>query len=180
MAKTAQAQLIALFNADNASLAHALVEADVTFGGVATYAPADNADKRNSKLTLTAKDDSVNFSGTKELHYTRLALALGSIEITPDSDADWESSSKALETLNAELKKLHPDDEFTAQEATADVVTYADGEDANGHATRTYALDSSHIKWLATETLLVVTRLPKPVEKTDLSTTNGELNGFSE
>lgn len=172
MAKTAQSQLVAIFNTDNPSLAQALTDTDVTFGAVAEYAPADETDTRNTNVSITAVEDSTHFTGTKELHYTRLAASVVGAKAVTDDQADWDADDEVLAFLNADVISAgKPDDSFVASELE---LVRTDGE--NGEKIITIAIKAGHLKYLP-GTLATYT-ITQEVQKTDLSSTNGELNGF--
>lgn len=173
MAKTAQAQLIALFNTGNSGLAQALAESDVTFGAVAAYTPADGSDTRNSKLTITAVSESTYFSGEKELHYIRLAAGIVGAKAVTDDQADWDTDAEVLAFLNADVVTAgKTDDAFATSELT---FTRTDGE--NGEKIIKVDIKAGHLKYLpGTVATYTVTQ---EIQKTELSSTNGELNGFS-
>lgn len=176
MATSAKAQLIALFNTANASLPQALAEADVTFGAVAAYTPADGGDTRNSKLTLTAVAESTHFTGEKELHYTRLAASIVGAKAVTDDQADWDTDAEVLAFLNADVAAAgNTVDQFALADLT---ITRTDGADGDaGKKIIKVDINAGHIKFLA-GTLATYT-ITQEVTKTDLSSTNGELNGFS-
>lgn len=70
MAKAFNLQLIEAVKAKNPDTASKLTVEDVNFGAVEDYTDESG---RNTKVVLTAKEESVNFTGNKEFHYTRLA-----------------------------------------------------------------------------------------------------------
>ncbi|ANZ48737.1 hypothetical protein BIZ83_gp116 [Erwinia phage vB_EamM_ChrisDB] len=171
---SAQTQLVALFNAKNTGLAQALAVADVDFGAVAVYTPGDGGDTRNSKLTITAKAGSEHFSGEKELHYTRLAGAglVGNKALTEDQ-ADWDTDEEVLAKFNADVIAAgKTEDAFVESELT---FTRTDGQD--GAKVITVAIKAGHIKFIEGDA--AVYTITQEVVKTDLSTTNGELDGFT-
>ncbi|QVW55317.1 hypothetical protein pEaSNUABM29_00277 [Erwinia phage pEa_SNUABM_29] len=170
---SAQAQLVALFNAVNGSVPNALVVADVTFGAVSAYTPADGGDTRNTKLIITAAAESANFIGEKELHYIRLDVAdgIGDKTITADQ-ADWDEDSEVLAKVNADFQVTHPDDEFALSDLT---ITRSDGTGTDKIIA--VAIKDGHIKFLGNS--LAQYTIKQEVTKTDLSTTNGELDGFT-
>ena len=171
---SAQAQLVALFNAKNTGLAQALVVADIDFGAVAAYTPADHKDKRNAKLTITAKSGSEHFTGEKELHYTRLAGAalVGNKALTEDQ-ADWDTDEEVLAKFNADVIAAgKTEDAFVASELT---FTRTDG--GSGEKIITVAIKAGHIKYIEGDA--AVYTITQVVVKTDLGTTDGELSGFN-
>lgn len=170
---SAKDQLVALFNAANSGLPSPLTAADVTFGAVADYSPADSGDTRNSKLTITATEESANFTGEKELHYTRLNLSdfIGAKAVTADQ-AEWDTDEEVLAFVNAELfGDGETEDAFALSELT---ITREDG--SSGEKIITVKVKEGHIKYQPAS--LAVYTVTQPIVKTDLSTTNGELGGF--
>lgn len=170
--KSFKDQLVALFNAKNSSLAQALASADVDFGTVEDLTGGDAG--RNTKLTVTAKGDSVHFTGSKELHYIRIASAalIGAKAVT-DDQADWDTDEEVLAFVNADLITAgKTEDAFTAAELT---IGRTDGED--GEKVISVSVNAGHIKYLPG--LLVAYTVTQEIVKTDLSTTDGELDGFT-
>lgn len=173
---TAQAQLVALFNAKNPSLAQALAVADVDFGAVATYTPADGQDTRNSKLTITAKEGNTHFTGAKELHYTRLAAEVVGAKAVTDDQADWDTDAEVLAFLNADVIAAgKTEDAFALGDLT---ITRTDGADADaGKKIIKVDINAGHIKYLP-GTIATYT-ITQEIVQQDLSATNGELDGFT-
>lgn len=173
---TAQAQLVALFNAKNSGLAQALAVGDVDFGAVAAYTPADGQDTRNSKLTITAKSDSAHFTGDKELHFTRLAASIVGAKAVTDDQADWDTDAELLAFLNADVIAAgKTQDAFALSELT---ITRTDGADADaGKKIIKVDLNAGHIKYLP-GTIATYT-ITQEIVKQDLSASNGELDGFT-
>lgn len=170
---SAKDQLVALFNAANSGLSSPLTAADVTFGAVADYSPADSGDTRNSKLTITATAESANFTGEKELHYTRLDSLniIGAKAVTADQ-AEWDTDEEVLAFVNADLIAAGlTKDAFALSELT---ITREDG--SSGEKVITVMVKEGHIKCRPAS--LAVYTVTQPIVKTDLSTTNGELDGF--
>lgn len=171
---SAKDQLVALFNAANSGLPSPLTAADVTFGAVADYSPADSGDTRNSKLTIsTVTAESANFTGEKELHYTRLNLSdfIGAKAVTADQ-AEWDTDEEVLAFVNADLIAAGlTEDAFALSELT---ITREDG--SSGEKIITVKVKEGHIKYQPAS--LAVYTVTQPIVKTDLSTTNGELDGF--
>lgn len=170
---SAKDQLVALFNAANSGLPSPLTAADVTFGAVADYSPADSGDTRNSKLTITATEESANFTGEKELHYTRLDSLniIGAKAVTADQ-AEWDTDEEVLAFVNADLIAAgKTEDAFALSELT---ITREDG--SSGEKIITVKVKEGHIKYQPAS--LAVYTVRQPVVNTDLSTTNGELDGF--
>lgn len=98
---SAKDQLVALFNAANSGLPSPLTAADVTFGAVADYSPADSGDTRNSKLTISREDGS---SGEKVI---TVMVKEGHIKFQPASLAVYTVTQPIvktdLSTTNGEL-----------------------------------------------------------------------------
>ncbi|ANZ49247.1 hypothetical protein FDI85_gp119 [Erwinia phage Machina] len=172
---TPQAQLVALFNAKNASLPQALVVADVTFGAVDVYTPGDGGDTRNTKLTITAVADNAHFTGEKELHYTRLSSGIvGPKAVTADL-ADWDTDAEVLAILNADVIAAgKTEDAF----ALADLTITREGTGTNEDPmVIDVSINAGHIKYLPGQ--VATYTVTEEIQKTDLSTTDGELDGFT-
>lgn len=168
MAKTSQEQIVELFNAANPSLPSALTVADVDFGAVA--AAAEGAEK-NTTLTITAKSGSLNFSGSKELTYNRIAFTAGAVPVDDDM-TNWDTNDEVLAHFNTLVQQTHADDAFSLDEVT---ITTAANADDSTKTDVTVAIKDGHQKFLAGEA--VVWTISKA--KTDLSSTNGDLDGFN-
>jgi len=166
--KTPQEQLVELFNAANTGLATPLAVADVDFGAVA--AGAEGAEK-NSTLTITAKAASINFSGSKALTYNRLALALGAVSVDDDV-ANWDTDAEVLAHFNTLVQQTHADDVFAAGDIT---VASAANADDNTKTDVTVTINAGHMKFLPGEAV----KWTIAKAKTDLSGTNGDLDGFN-
>ncbi|HCJ5818772.1 TPA: hypothetical protein NU463_004416 [Escherichia coli] len=170
---SAKDQLVELFNAANSGLPSPLTAADVTFGAVADYSPADSGDTRNTELTITATAESANFTGVKELHYTRLNLSdiIGEKAVTADQ-AEWDTDEEVLAFVNADLIAAgKTEDAFALSEL---IIKREDG--SSGEKVITVKVKSGHIKYRPGSP--AVYTVTQPIVKTDLSTTNGELDGF--
>ncbi|QXO09602.1 hypothetical protein pEaSNUABM11_00178 [Erwinia phage pEa_SNUABM_11] len=166
--KTPQVQLVELFNAANSGLATPLSEADVDFGAVAA---AQEGDAKNSKLTITAKAGSTNFSGAKELTFNRLVFAAGDTPVD-DEMTNWDSDAEILGHFNTLVQQTHDEDEFALADIT---ITSAANADDSTKTDVTVAIKAGHVKFLPGEA--VVWTISKA--KADLSTTNGDLDGFN-
>ncbi|QVW56304.1 hypothetical protein pEaSNUABM6_00168 [Erwinia phage pEa_SNUABM_6] len=170
---TPQAQLVALFNAKNSSLPQALAVSDVTFGAVAEYTPGDGSDTRNSKLTITAASESEHFTGSKELHYTRLSSGIVGTKAVTADQADWDTDEEVLAKLNADVIAAgKTSDAFAASDLT---ITRSDGD--NGAKVIDIRINAGHIKYLPGQ--VATYTITEEIQKTDMSTTNGELDGFT-
>lgn len=171
---TPQAQIVALFNAKNSSLANALTVADVTFGAVAVYTPADGGDTRNTKVTITAADNSEHFTGAKELHYTRLAAStlVGNKAVT-EAQADWDTDEEVLAKFNTDVAAKYASDAFALNDLT---IVRTDGD--SGAKVITINLKVGHGKFI--DGVAAVYTVTEEIQKTDLSTTNGDLDGFTD
>lgn len=170
--KSFKAQLIALFNAVNSSLPQALTEADVDVGVVTEL--VGGTGNRDSKVTLTAKAESTHFENTLELHYARLSSGIiGPKAVTADL-ADWDTDEEVLAIFNADVITAEKtEDAFTLAELT---ISREDGED--GAKIINVSINEGHIKYHPGQA--VTYTVTEEIQKTDLSTTNGELNGFTE
>ena len=166
-------QLVALFNAKNTGLAQALTVDDVDFGTVTAL--EGGADGRESKVTITAQAGSEHFSGAKELHYTRLAASVvGAKAVTADL-ADWDTDAEVLAILNADVIAAgKTEDAFAADELT---ITRAGTGTDEDPMIITAAIKAGHIKY--NEGTVATYTVTKEIQKTDLSATNGELDGFN-
>ncbi|QVW56030.1 hypothetical protein pEaSNUABM10_00167 [Erwinia phage pEa_SNUABM_10] len=170
---TPQAQLVALFNAKNASLPQALAASDVTFGAVASYVPGDGSDTRNTKLTITAVADNAHFTGAKELHYTRLSSGIVGPKAVTAAQADWDTDEEVLAKLNADVITAgKTSDAFALSDLT---ITRTDGE--NGAKVIDISINAGHIKYLPGQ--VATYTITEEIQKSDLSTTDGELDGFT-
>lgn len=168
--KSFQEQLVALFNTKNSSLPQALTVADVDFGAVATLDGGTAG--RNSKLTITAKAESVHFASALELRYTRLAAGVIGAKAVTDDQADWDTDEEVLAFVNADLIAAgKTEDAFALTDLT---IERTDGED--GEKVITVNVKDGNIKYLPG--VLATYTVTQEIVKTDLSTTNGELDGF--
>ncbi|EEN3595041.1 hypothetical protein DAY62_22805 [Salmonella enterica subsp. enterica serovar Enteritidis] len=128
MAKSFQQQLIDAVNAKNSSLEHPLTVADVDFGTVELHSPSSDSDTRNTKVVLTAKEESANFTGNKEFHYFRLvAESLIGTKTVTDATTDV-ANDVIVAALNADMvTKGYVDDAFTAEELDIQKTDAGDG-----------------------------------------------------
>lgn len=165
--KPSHEQLVELYNAANPGLATPLTVDDVDFAAPA--AAAEGAEK-NTTLVITAKGSSANFSGSKELSYTRVTFAPGATPVTDDK-ANWDTDAKVLAHFNALLQETRPEDEFAESEVT--ISSAANAEDATKEDV-TVAINAGHAKFLPGEA--VVWTISQA--KSDLANTNGDLDGF--
>lgn len=167
-------QLVALYNAANPDLAHPLTDSDISFGKA-----AENADGKNSKVTMTALEGSENFKGTIELHYDRLEPGVvGRIEMTDDLSR-WVDQNELRAWLQLYLTKVKPTDMVAPTDVTYSTEDQKDEHENITLRTVTCTVNAGHLKYkegvMAT---FVIT--PKVVDnRIDLSTTNGELDGFT-
>ena len=167
-------QLVALYNAANPDLAHPLTDADISFGKA-----AENADGKNSKVTMTALEGSENFKGTIELLYDRLEPGVvGRIEMTDDLSR-WVDQNELRAWLQLYLTKVKPTDMVAPADVTYTTEDQKDEHENITLRTVTCTVNAGHLKYkegvMAT---FVIT--PKVVDnRIDLATTNGELDGFT-
>lgn len=169
--KSFEEQLVALFNAKNGSLAQALSADDVTLS-VAT-ALAGGTEGRNTKLTLTAEAASVHFTGSKEIHYIRLPAAIVGAKAVTDDQADWDTDAEVLAFLNADVIAAGAtEDAFTAAE-----LSFERTDGGSGEKIITVTVNPGHLKYL--EGTVATYTITQEIVKTDLSTTDGELDGFT-
>ncbi|MLM10827.1 hypothetical protein DPP04_08800 [Salmonella enterica subsp. enterica] len=174
MAKTFQQQLIDAVNAKNSSLEHPLTVGDVDFGAVAAYTPTGEDDTRNTKVVLTAKAESANFTGNKEFHYIRLvAESLIGTKTVTDATTDV-ANDVIVAALNADMvTKGYAEDAFTAEEL--EIQKTDAGE---GGFNYTVQVKEGHIKFQAGMIATYQYRLPAP-PKVALDGLDGELEGFT-
>lgn len=171
---TYKSQLVALYNAANPGLAHPLTDVDISFGKA-----AENADGKNSKVTMTALEGSENFKGVIELHYDRLEPGVvGRIELT-DNLSRWEDQNELRAWLQLYLSKVKPTDMVAPDDVTYSTEDQKDEHENITLRTVTCTVNAGHLKYkegvMAT---FVIT--PKVVDnRIDLATTNGELDGFT-
>lgn len=171
--KSFKEQLVALFNSKNSTLPQPLTVADVEFGAAAAYEPADGEDTRNTALTITAVEGNANFTGAKELHYSRIAAAVVGAKAVTDDQADWDTDEEVLTFLNLDVITAgKAEDEFTLAELT---ITRTDG--ADGAKVIEVAINDGHIKYLPG--VLATYTVTQEVTQSDLSASDGELDGFT-
>lgn len=170
---SAKDQLIALFNSSNPGLTPPLTAADVALSAVSAYTPGDGGDTRNSKVTMTGEIASQYYTGEKELHFTRLTGngLLGDKSLTEDQ-ADWDTDEEVLARFNADMLTLNGVDAFTLEELT---INRTDGQDTDKIIV--VHINAGHLKFLEGDAATYF--IKQPIVKTDLSTTDGELNGFA-
>lgn len=166
--KTPQEQLVALFNTANSGLATPLTVSDVDFGAVSDTSQGSD---KNSTLTITAKATSINFSSSKALTYNRVTLDLGAVSVDDDV-ANWDTDAEVLAHFNTLVQKTHADDAFVAADIT---VASAANADDSSKTDVSVTIKAGHIKFLAGKA--VTWTIAKA--KTDLSGTEGNLNGFN-
>nr|DAG31025.1 MAG TPA: Putative virion structural protein [Caudoviricetes sp.] len=174
MAKAFQQQLIDAVNAKNGSLEHQLTVGDVNFGTVELYSPSGEDDNRNTKVVLTAKDESANFTGSKEFHYIRLvAESLIGVKTVTDATTDV-ANDVIVAALNADMiTKGYVDDAFIAEEL--EIQKTDAGE---GGFNYTVQVKEGHIKFQAGMIANYQYRVPAP-QKVALDSLDGELEGFT-
>lgn len=171
--KSFKEQLLAFYNAKNNTLPQALTVADVEFGVVEPHAPG-GADTRNSKVTITAVADNTHFTDAVELHYTRLSSGVVGPKAVTADQADWDTDEEVLAHLNADVIAAgKTEDAFTLAELT---ITRSDGEE--GAKVIDISINTAHIKYEGGQ--IATYTITEEIQKTDLSTTNGELDGFTE
>ncbi|ECD5042946.1 hypothetical protein E1L24_23400 [Salmonella enterica subsp. enterica serovar Braenderup] len=176
MAKSTKQQIIDLINLKNPELRNPLTLEDVDFGeGVSSYQPSASDDTRNAKVTLTAQETSLNFTGSKEFHYTRIAAnrVLGSQTYDVSSAEELnKEDAEILVILNEVINRLGwVDDEFAEGE-----VTISKGAVNETSAQYNFNIQGGNFKFLAGNmgsiTLQVVTAV-------DMATLDGELDAFT-
>lgn len=175
MAKTFQQQLIEIVIAKNNQTASKLTVNDVDFGDVQVYTPTAKSDTRNTKIVLTAKESSANFTGNKEFHYIRLASdnLIGAKAYQQEGSLDLENSVIVTKLNEEMVAKGRDDDAFAESELT---IQKTNGE--NGAKVYTVKVNDGHIKFLA-GTIATFTYSAPAIEKVALNGLEGELDGFT-
>ncbi|EBX3776587.1 hypothetical protein DRV66_09985 [Salmonella enterica subsp. enterica serovar Chester] len=170
MAKAFQQQLIDAVNDKNTSLDPALTVADVDFGAVAEFTGEAG---RNTKITLTAKEESQHFKGEKEFHYTRLSCDIvGEVEVTAPA-TDFDSAAKILAKVNAAMaEKGYTDDEFGENDLQSI------SREEEGKTIYVVTVVAGHLKFLPGTVATYKVTPPAP-PKVALSGLEGELDGFT-
>lgn len=175
MAKAFNLQLIEAVKAKNPDTASKLTVEDVTFGTVEAYTPTAKSDTRNTKVVLTAKETSANFTGNKEFHYIRLASEnlIGAKAYQQEGSLDL-GNDVIVTKLNQEMvAKGYADDAFAVGELT---IEKSDGE--SGAKVYKVKVNAAHIKFLP-GTIATFTYINPPPPKVALSGLEGELDGFT-
>lgn len=175
MAKAFNQQLIEAVIAKNSQTASKLTVADVDFGAVEVYTPTAKSDARNTKVVLTAKESSANFTGNKEFHYIRLASdnLIGAKAYEQEGSLDLENDAIVTKLNQEMVTKGYTDDAFAEGELT---IEKTDG--ASGAKVYTVKVNDAHIKFLAGTIATFTYSNPAP-EKVALSGLEGELDGFT-
>ena len=172
MAKAFIQQLIEAVKAKNPDTASKLTVEDVNFGAV----EARSGDAgRNTKITLTAKEESANFTGSKEFHYIRLTSQdlIGAKAYEQAGSLDLENSAIVTKLNEEMVTKGYADDAFAESELTIEK-----SEGGSGAKVYTVKVNEGHIKFLAGTIATFTYSNPAP-EKVALSGLEGELDGFT-
>lgn len=172
---TAEQQLCDLYNAANPGLPHPLTPDDVTFGSRGPYTPENTEGLEfipNYALNLTALPDSPHFKENITVHYRRVPTGFmyGGEEHVEGTVEEWNDDEHVLAFLNERTQMQYTRDAFLIDEI---VITRTDNDDT---------LDvnvtiNNHIKFIDDG---VTWKIVKSATKTDLSTADGELDGFSQ
>lgn len=171
--KSFQQQLVDLFNAKNTGLAQALSVADVDFS--ITTVLESGTGGRDSKLTITAKAESEHFTSNLELHYSRLSAEVVGAKAVTAALTDWDTDAEVLAVLNADVITAgKTEDAFTAEELSFERT--GTGTDADPLVI-VVSINPGHIKYR--EGVIATYTVTEEIVKTDLSTTDGELDGFT-
>lgn len=171
MAKTFKLQFVEAVIAKNPGTASALTVDDVDFGAVAEFSGDAG---RNTKITLTAKAESANFTGSKEFHYIRLVSQdlIGAKAYEKAGSLDLENSVIVAKLNEEMVTKGYVDDAFAESELTIEK-----SEGGSGGKVYTVKVNDGHIKFLAGTIATFTYTNPAP-EKVALSGLEGELDGF--
>ncbi|AXF51134.1 hypothetical protein MLDJOKPK_00282 [Salmonella phage SPAsTU] len=167
-------QLCDLYNAANPTLPHPLTVNDFSAGSRSSKTP-EGESLANFILNISAKAESQYFTGDISLVYRRLPVGFTG-ETIDGNHSDWAEDSAVLTQLNADLQRQYPIDELGPDDSGENgsfSISRAEGENAQ-------TLDititiRNHMKF---EDAVIVYSIYEAVVKTDLSTTNGELDGF--
>lgn len=172
MAKAFNQQLIDAVKAKNPDTASKLTVEDVNFGAVEAHSGDAG---RNTKITLTAKEESANFTGSKEFHYIRLASQdlIGAKAYEQAGSLDLENSAIVTKLNEEMVTKGYADDAFAESELTIEK-----SEGGSGAKVYTVKVNEGHIKFLAGTIATFTYTNPAP-EKVALSGLEGELDGFT-
>lgn len=172
MAKAFNQQLIEAVIAKNSETASALTVGDVDFGAVEAHSGTGG---RNTKITLTAKEESANFTGAKEFHYIRLASQdlIGAKSYEQEGSLELENSVIVAKLNEEMVTKGYADDAFAEGELTIEK-----SEGGSGGKVYTVKVSEGHIKFLAGTIATFTYSNPAP-EKVALSGLEGELDGFT-
>ncbi|ENA5509926.1 hypothetical protein ABGL55_000063 [Shigella boydii] len=172
MAKAFNLQLIEAVKAKNPDTASKLTVEDVNFGAVEDYTDESG---RNTKVVLTAKEESANFTGNKEFHYTRLASQdlIGAKAYQQEGSLELGNAVIAAKLNEEMVAKGYADDAFAEGELT---IEKSDGD--GGAKVYTIKVNAAHIKFLAGTIATFTYTNPVP-PKVALSGLEGELDGFT-
>lgn len=172
MAKAFNLQLIEAVKAKNPETASKLTVEDVDFGAVEAHSGNGG---RNTKITLTAKKQSANFTGAKEFHYIRLASQdlIGAKSYEQEGSLDLENSVIVAKLNEEMVTKGYTDDAFAEGELTIDK-----SEGGSGAKVYTVKVNEAHIKFLAGTIATFTYSNPAP-KKVALSGLEGELDSFT-
>lgn len=172
MAKAFNQQLIDAVKAKNPDTASKLTVEDVNFGAVEAHSGDAG---RNTKITLTAKEESANFTGSKEFHYIRLTSQdlIGAKAYEQAGSLDLENSAIVTKLNEEMVTKGYADDAFAESELTIEK-----SEGGSGAKVYTVKVNEGHIKFLAGTIATFTYTNPAP-EKVALSGLEGELDGFT-
>ena len=172
MAKAFNQQLIEAVKAKNPDSASKLTVEDVNFGAVEAHSGDAG---RNTKITLTAKEESANFTGSKEFHYILLTSQdlIGAKAYVQAGSLDLENSVIVAKLNEEMVTKGYTDDAFAESELTIEK-----SEGGSGAKVYTVKVNEGHIKFLAGTIATFTYSNPAP-EKVALSGLEGELDGFT-
>lgn len=166
---TAQ-QIVDLYNTkNNFSGDKALLVGDVTFG-TPVEALKDDTLNRNTETVITAVSSSTHFKGALTLSYRRIVIGFEGTEVIDGDTAEWAKDDYAIGVMNAHLQVQYKNDAFTADDLT---ITRRPQAESGYYEVQIVVKD--HLKFLDATVVFAINQT-----KTDLSTTNGELDGFSQ
>ncbi|HHJ0714316.1 TPA: hypothetical protein ACQFDA_004181 [Escherichia coli] len=172
MAKAFIQQIIDAVKAKNPDTASALTVDDILWGSIGEITGSGG---RNTKIKLTAKEESQNFKGEKEFQYTRLPSRdlIGAKSYQQAGSLDLENSA-IIAKLNEEMvAKGYVDDAFGEGDLT---IEKSEGD--SGAKVYTIKVNYAHIKFLDGIIATFTYTNPAP-EKVALSGLEGKLDGFT-
>lgn len=173
--KTAKQQLCDLYNAANPTLPHALTVDDFRTGTRGARDPIGES-LANFVVSVGATDESLHFTGSISFVYRRMPVGF-TTQYIEDKHSAWADDATLIARLNSDLQVQYPNDELGEDESGENgsfTIKRSEGETAQ-HLEIIVTI-ANHLKFLDTE---ITYTIYEAVEKTDLSTADGELDDFN-